>query len=258
MSFFNKMLASVGIGAAEIDTHLEKTSYHPGEEIRGMVHIKGGNVEQKVDNIYIKVMTEYIREHDDKKVSESYAVAKFHVADSMTVRKGETLQIPFSFPLPLETPLTLSRQPVWIHTGLDIDNALDPNDRDFIEVTPHPFASIVLKAAQDLGFRFKGATCEYHPRLGRGTPFVQEIEFYPSPEFASRVKELEFIFSLEHNGIHVLVEVDRRGRGLSGWLEQSFDMDERQAWLSLSQSDLQRGTGYVADVLEDLILRQAR
>ncbi|MGE7055864.1 sporulation protein, partial [Paenibacillus glucanolyticus] len=36
MSFFNKMLASVGIGAAQIDTHLEKSSYYPGEEVRGV------------------------------------------------------------------------------------------------------------------------------------------------------------------------------------------------------------------------------
>jgi len=258
MSFFNKMLASVGIGAAEIDTHLEKASYHPGEEIRGMVHIRGGNVEQKVDHIYIKVMTEYIKEHDDKKVKETCTIAKYHVADRLLVRQGERLEIPFSFPLPLETPMTLSRQPVWIQTGLDIDNAIDPNDRDYIEVTPHPYATVVLQAAQELGFRFKEATCEYHPRLGRSVPFVQEIEFYPGREFSSRVEELEFIFNLERDGIHVLVEVDRRGRGFSGWLERSFDMDERTAWLSLSRSDLQRGNRYVADMLGDLIYRQAR
>lgn len=32
MSFFNKILASVGIGAAQIDTRLEKSSYYPGRK----------------------------------------------------------------------------------------------------------------------------------------------------------------------------------------------------------------------------------
>ncbi|WP_054955355.1 sporulation protein [Paenibacillus dakarensis] len=106
------------------------------------------------------------------------------------------MEIPFAFPLPLETPLTLSRQPVWLRTGLDIENAMDPKDRDFIEVTPHPYAAVVFDAVSELGFRFKSATCEYNSRMGLGIPFVQEIEFYPGHEFADRVKELELIMHL--------------------------------------------------------------
>ena len=258
MSFFNKMLASVGIGAVEVNTHLEKSSYYPGEDVRGMIHIKGGNADQNVDRIYVKLMTEYIREHDDKKFSENYTIAKIKVSDSLVVKQGDKLQIPFEFPLPLETPLTLSRQPVWLHTGLDIEYAIDPKDRDFIEVTPHPYASVVLDAVSQLGFRFKTATCEHHPRLGRGIPFVQEIEFYPGPEFAGGIRELELIMYLESDRLTVLVEVDRKGKGLSGWLERSFDMDERQSRLILEHNDLKKGPAYVADIFEDLLKRQMR
>jgi len=39
MSFFNKVLASVGIGAATVDTKLERDVVMPGEEIKGVVEI---------------------------------------------------------------------------------------------------------------------------------------------------------------------------------------------------------------------------
>ncbi|NMO97957.1 sporulation protein [Paenibacillus lemnae] len=256
MSFFNKMLASVGIDAVQVDTRLEKSSYAPGEDLKGVVHISGGSVDQKVDGIYVKLMTEYIQEKDDRKYNQSYTVAKIKVSDGLHVKQGEKLEIPFQFPLPLETPLTLSRQPVWIHTGLDIDYAIDPKDRDYIEVTAHPYAAVVLEAVSQLGFQFKGSTCEYHPRLGRGVPFVQEIEFYPGPGF-SEVRELELIMFLEHDGLSLIVEVDRRGKGISGWMERSFDMDERQGRLMLDDQDLQQGPAYIAGILEDMIIRQA-
>lgn len=255
MSFFNKMLASVGIGAAQIDTQLEKSSYYPGEEVRGVIHIKGGNVEQTVDSIYLKVMTEYTRESDDKKYIESYTLAKINVSSRLTLKPGDQQEIPFSFALPLETPLTISRQPVWIHTALDIDNAIDPKDRDFIDVEPNEGASVVFDAVEGLGFSFKMATCEYHPRLGQGVPFVQEIEFYPGSSYAGHIQELELILYPEQEGISVLVEVDRRGRGVSGWLQRSLDMDEQHSWVTLDQQDLEQGPSHVAQILDRVIRR---
>ena len=53
MSFFNKVFASVGIGAAKVDTKLEKDRVMPGEEVRGIVEIRGGNTEQNIDDIYL-------------------------------------------------------------------------------------------------------------------------------------------------------------------------------------------------------------
>lgn len=258
MSFFNKILASVGIGSVQVDTRLEKSSYYPGEDVKGIIHITGGNVEQSVDHIYVKLMTEYTKESNDRKYTESFTIAKVRASDKLIVKQGEELEIPFEFPLPLETPLTLSRQPVWLRTGLDIENAIDPKDRDFIEVIPHPYTAVVLDAVSELGFRFKEATCEYHSRLGRGIPFVQEIEFYPGREFTDRVKELELIMHLERDGISLLVEVDRRGRGISGWLEQSLDMNERHAWITLEHADLQKGSEYIARLLEELIDTKTR
>lgn len=255
MSFFNKMLASVGIGSAQIDTLLEKNSYFPGEAISGVVQITGGSVDQTVDKIYIKVMTEYIKEVNDSKQRISYTISQFRVTDSLQLKAQQKLEIPFSFTLPLETPLTFSRQPVWLHTGLDISSAVDPTDKDYIEVTPTPFASILFGAVEQLGFSFKHSTCEHDRRFGGGVPFVQEIEFYPGGEFRGRLKELELVLRNGHEGLSVLVEVDRKSGGFSGWLESALDIDERKMWLQLSREDLNRGTDYVAGLLSNSIYK---
>ena len=53
MVFFDKVFASVGIGSAAVDTKLEKDTYTPGETVKGAVEIRGGKVDQQVDDIYL-------------------------------------------------------------------------------------------------------------------------------------------------------------------------------------------------------------
>ena len=61
MSFFNKMLASIGIGSATVDTKLEKSRYTAGEIIRGNVEVTGGNTDQDVDRIYLTLYTTLVK-----------------------------------------------------------------------------------------------------------------------------------------------------------------------------------------------------
>lgn len=66
MSFFNKILASAGIGSAKVDTLVDQAVYVPGEELSGIMRIKGGKIDQEIGKIDIELKTEYIVEHDDK------------------------------------------------------------------------------------------------------------------------------------------------------------------------------------------------
>jgi sporulation-control protein len=258
MSFFNKILASAGIGSAKVDTLVDQAVYVPGEELSGVMRIKGGKIDQEIGKIDIELKTEYIVEHDDKKTTTTCCIARIKVSDGFHLEQGQELEIPFSFRLPLETPVTHAKQPVWLETALDIGMALDPTDRDSLKIEPHPYMNTVFEAVHLLGFRFRSSSCERHPKLGRSVPFVQEFEFTPGSEYARDIEELELVMQLEPEGVHVLVEVDRRGRGLSGWLESAFDMDERHAWLSLSREELSYGPDHIADALEELIDRQIR
>lgn len=74
--FFNNVLASIGVGSATVDTRLEKTTYRAGEIMRGEIIVRGGQVEQQVDTIYLSINTTYIREANDNKYTEVATLQK--------------------------------------------------------------------------------------------------------------------------------------------------------------------------------------
>ncbi|KAA0550008.1 sporulation protein [Bacillus sp. BGMRC 2118] len=254
MSLFNKVLASIGIGGAKVDTKLHKGSYAVGEDVQGIVEITGGNTEQPIDEIYLSVMTTYIKEVDDNKFTQTGTVGKFRVLDKLTILPNEKKEIPFSFTLPYDTPLTAGKTRVWIHTGLDIKNAVDPTDKDFITVSPSPLAQTVLQSVRELGFSMREAECISAPRYLRSNlPFIQEFEFVPtSGAFRGKLDELEVTFlAASEIKIDVLLQVDRRARGLGSLLSEALSMDESNIKLSFSASEI----GSIKHKLQDVISR---
>jgi sporulation-control protein len=53
---FGRLLLSIGVGAATVDTRLKRDELVPGEEVRGVVEVKGGS-EQEVNGIRLEVQT---------------------------------------------------------------------------------------------------------------------------------------------------------------------------------------------------------
>lgn len=258
MSMFKKLLASVGIGAAQVDTRLFKESLIPGEIVQGEVHIVGGDIAQEIDEIYMYVITHYEREANDSKVKEECVLLKHRLSERFSLQPKEQKAIPFAFQLPYETPLTMGRQPVYLRTGLDIKNAIDPGDSDFIEVLPHPLMSKVIDAVKQLGFQLFKVDCEYNRYLGRNYPFVQEFEFRPTGSYRSRLEEMELIFFLKQDELEILLELDKRARGFLGAWEEAFNLDERYARFRLTAADEQRSTADIASLIGSLIDRNIR
>ncbi|WML25925.1 sporulation protein [Neobacillus sp. OS1-33] len=241
MSFFNKVFASVGIGSAAVDTKLQKDTYMPGETVNGVVEIKGGKVEQQVDEIYLTLNTTYLRESDDKKYTVTASIDRFQLTTPFTVRPNEQKDIPFSFQLPFDTPLSIGRSKIWVTTGLDIKGGVDPSDKDSLKVVPNQLMSAVFKAIDNLGFRIREADCEEAPRRLRGRlPFVQEFEFVPtSGLFRGKLDELEVVFFPSGNGsLDIMFQVDRRARGLAGLFSEAMGADETNVRLSVSNADI--------------------
>lgn len=256
MSFFKKILASVGVGSAKVDTRLHHDALIPGETITGEVHITGGDVEQEIDDIYMYIITHYEREYDDKKVKEECILVKERLSERFTLQPGEEKILPFAIQLPFETPLTMGRQPVYLRTGLDIKNAIDPGDSDFIQVLPHPMMEKVLDAVKQAGFQLFKVDCEYNRHLGRKYPFVQEFEFRPTGKYRSRLEELEVIFFLKESELEVLLELDKRARGFKGMLEEAFNIDERYVRFRLTGNEY--SDAELAKWIEQLIERNIR
>ncbi|OMP65683.1 sporulation protein [Domibacillus epiphyticus] len=241
MALFHKVLASIGIGNAKVDTKLEKASYTAGEIMSGVVEVTGGTVEQQIDSIYLSVMTTYTREMDDKKVTDQTAVFKRKLNEPFTIGADEKREFQFDLELPHETPVTLGKTRIWVETGLDIKQAVDPGDTDYIEVRATPIAEAVLNTVRSLGFRLREVECQQASRLVRGKyPFVQEFEFVPvSGSYKGKLDELEVTFLTQSKDeVTILLQVDKKARGLGGLLSEAMGTDEKNVRLRVNKVDL--------------------
>jgi sporulation-control protein len=236
---FKKLLASVGIGAAKVDTRLHTDSVAPGDEIEGEVYITGGDTTQEIQDIYLKIATQCWREVDDSNFQEEIVMVNYRLLEQLTIKSHEEAVVPFKIQIPYETPLTLGDTPVYIRTGLDIKTAVDPKDLDPLEVIPHPLMERVFIALENLGFQLHKANCHFTEHFHGNYPFIQEFEFRPTGEYIRSIDELEIIFRLTPHELEVLMEIDKRGRGIGGFFQDAFDMDERYLRFYVTESDLE-------------------
>lgn len=163
----NKLLASVGIGAAKVDTILDNDSLMPGSMLYGELHIQGGEVEKNISGFNLALITQA---QADPRKHTHYANHTFtinnrinrvidscRVAESMIIKPKEQRVIPFNVRLHSEIPVTqldcpqnLSR--VWVKTGLEIDMALDAHDTDYLAISPSPEMAVFIAAMTLCGF----------------------------------------------------------------------------------------------------------
>jgi len=235
---FGRLLSSIGVGAATVDTRLERDELVPGEEVRGVVEIKGGGSEQEVNGIRLEVQTYYKREAGDNTVTETGTIERFPVSGQRTIEANLQEEIPFTFLLPHDTPLTLGRSSVWIRTALDVRMAFDPSDSDDVTVHPNHTIRLVLDSMKSLGFHIREAENEELPhRLRRRLPFGQELEFVAgSGEFRSRFDEMELLMFPSEDSVDLILQIDRRAHGLGSFLSEAMGTDESYASLTVPES----------------------
>ncbi len=235
---FGRLLSSIGVGAATVDTRLERDELMPGEEMSGVVEVNGGGSEQEVNGIRLEVQTYYKRESGDNTVTEIGTIERFPVSGHRTIGANSQEEIPFTFRLPYDTPLTLGRSSVWIRTALDVRMAFDPSDSDVVTIRPNPTMRSVLDSMQRLGFHMREAENEELPyRLRRRLPFGQELEFVAgSGEFRGRFDEVELLMFPSEDSVDLILQIDRRARGLSSFLSEAMGTDESYAHLTVPES----------------------
>ncbi|HZH62969.1 MAG TPA: sporulation protein [Metabacillus sp.] len=252
MSFFNKILASVGVGSAKVDAKLSDSNIIVGDKVEGIIEVKGGNIEQSIDEIYLTINTNYEKEEDDKVAHKQAVIATVKLNEPFVVMPGETKTIPFTFQLPLDTPLTLGSTKVWLQTGVDIKGAIDPTDRDMVNIHPHHLVEKTLTALKELGFtlrKVKNEAASYKVR--KRLPFVQEFEFIPtSGSFYGKLDEVELMFSLiDDKSLEVIVEVDRKSRGITGLFSEALDLDESLVKFTLHEDEIVN----IKEVIEEIL-----
>lgn len=241
---FKKLFVAVGIGGASVDTRLDNPRLRPGEVLSGHVLVKGGQAAQDIEKIDLVLMAE--AEDDAHDARGALALGKVQVCGRFSIGAGEEKRLPFSLVLPLETPVNALAHygrplPVWIHTDLALDKALDAADRDLLEILPTPQLQALLQAFDQLGWSLYQTDVEVGAaRVGHVSSSLgcyQEFELRPRAR--SRWQEIELTLIPAADGVHVLIEADARFGGDS---YRSLRMD--QDWQRVDwAAELQRLLG---------------
>jgi sporulation-control protein spo0M len=169
---FEKILSSIGIGSAKVNTVLLENNIERGKETLGEVHIFGGIADQKISEIYIHIDSAFHKEDDDttdfRNVVES--ILEIKITDPVIVKAHEEKVIPFSFVLPYYTPVTFGNQKVAIKTEIDINFINHPvENHDF--VVYDQMVNTILSFLSDRGFKHskKSGLCR-HKQYGDNNP----------------------------------------------------------------------------------------
>ena len=243
-----KVLASIGVGNANVDTVLSSTTVTPGEAIDAEVHIDGGSAEQEVGAIEFELETQYATEEG----YEEADIDRFTLTEDLTIEPDQEETRSVQIDVPYGTPVTLGNVDVWVETELDIDWAVDPEDRDYVDVEPTSRLQAAFDAMDELGFSFRSAECEADPygRYGSGQHFVQEFEFTPQAgPFRGDLDEVELVARESADELTLFVEIDRRG----GLLSELAETDESKTTLTVRDADV----ATVRDDLERLLEQHA-
>lgn len=216
-----KLLASVGIGKAKVDTILLDDKLTAGDTFKVEIIIKGGEVEQELNHIELAVMasakTEASVGDDEVEYNKSVVLQHWQQALNVTIQPGETIVKHAELNLHPEVPATnlfghrIGK--VWLQTGLDIKNGIDGSDKDQLLIEPSATQLAVLDVVQQSGYRLFKADIEAGQVRAREfsshLPCYQEYEFKPESRSFFGAKELEITFVDNGQETGVLAEIDR-------------------------------------------------
>lgn len=195
-----------GVGAAQVELALEQRVLNPGEKVKGIVTVYGGDHEQTVDAIYFA----YLTQCRGKGAPRTVDFGRQLLTNSFVTHPGETRTIPVHLEVPINCPITIGNTRIWIQTGLDIDWSIDPTDKDFIRIEPTEAMESLSGALHLLGFELEGNRCVEAPE-GTNLDFVQEFHYEArGGNFANKIDALFVLFIPRPGRQEALLVIDRQ------------------------------------------------
>ncbi|WP_017570483.1 sporulation protein [Nocardiopsis halotolerans] len=229
---FKRMLASVGIGGATVETTLDDDTVQPGGTVTGTLRVTGGSVAQTLEGVSVGLRATVEKEYEyEDAEGETHSgeytidvvIAEQAVTDEETeLEPGQEFELPFEMTIPMEAPITSVGgthvlDGVGLNTRLHVDKALDHTDVDPLLIEPLPAQAAVLRALHALGFELRGVDLEKGEIADtrQKLPFYQEIE-YSAAEGYEGLESLELSFLTDDDGVDVVLELDKRPGVLFG------------------------------------------
>lgn len=242
MQPFKTILASLGVGTAKIDTQLNTTEIRLGDPLHGQLIVTGGSVAQHINDIYITVKTKYRKLGLDAPYFTNGTVCHFKLTEAFTIEAGETKHIPFSFTLPLYTPVTDQLSVLWIQTHLDIKAAIDQDDEDYLVVTPFPFMQSILSSIESIGFQKQEVVCEdgsLEGMLPFDTGFYQLFHFTPETEPFTSIHHINVVFNpLSLEEIDIMFEIHRTPHNVLETMKEELGLNTIKTTLTVKQQQI--------------------
>ncbi|WP_246058425.1 sporulation protein [Litorilituus lipolyticus] len=221
INLLKKLLASVGIGKATVDTLLLTDELIAGQTFDIEVIIKGGDVSQHLNGIELAIMAQAKAESEvgDEEVTYNKNVVLQHWLQELNVevQPQETITRHFSLDLHSEVPASSFHgqqiAKVWLQTGLDIKNGIDGSDNDPLTIHPSPTQLAVLEVIEQSGYSLFKIDLEVGGVRGENfsshLPCYQEYEFKQQSRSLFGAKEIEVTFVDNGHETGVLIEIDR-------------------------------------------------
>lgn len=176
MTVMRRILSKMGVVGIKVDTVLEKDEIVAGEEIKGVVKIKGTSMKQTIDGVHLTLSIKFERNLRKRNIHTRYDLHRVKITDKFTLLANESKEIPFEFVVPNDTPITLDDELIWIHTNLNIKNAIDPVDDDYITILPSSKMKNIIQEIENVGFTIHKFELNESPKQYKiRFPFVQEV-----------------------------------------------------------------------------------
>lgn len=216
---FKKLMQAMGVGGPSVQTVLANPNCRPGGQLEGTIQVAGGEHPTDIEYLALGLVTRVEVESGDSEYQTTQEFHRQQVTGPFRLEAKQRYDVPFRFEVPWETPLTelygqhLHGMTMGLRTELEVARAVDKGDLDAVAVHPLPAQEKILEALLRLGFRFARADVEQGHIYGvqQHLPFYQEIEFYPAPQYASGINQLELTFVTNPHQIQVVLEIDKRG-----------------------------------------------
>jgi len=227
-----KILAGLGINGAKVNFEIDNDVTELGGIVRGRVYVSGGEIDQVISEILISLEVS-----SRFKVGEETRHVHQEIAGGIVARQlmlkanSPEISFPVQFELPYNIPISTSLTKYQFRTNLDIPNAVDAKDIDEINIRPNRYVQCLLEAIEILGFRSKPGSGAYNGRH-------QQFEYVPTIFLRGKLDELEVCFEAQEDRVNIMLQIDKKMRGLFAGVIDDMDLDERYVSFVLSNGQL--------------------
>jgi sporulation-control protein len=124
-----KLLSSIGVGSASVDTILADDEVQPGEQVDLTVEIEGGTSQQEIEGIYFLLETKC---RSDEGGYETETIEETKAVESFTIDPGERRELPATMTLPRVTPEVICAP---LSDELEVHVEVDRRESTYTDVT---------------------------------------------------------------------------------------------------------------------------